>query len=61
MSHDEIREAVAHPARPRARRTEVTAVTRVLPLCAPRPYRSVRLVSRAHIDLQRVSAALCRH
>ncbi|WP_405452639.1 putative leader peptide [Streptomyces achromogenes] len=27
----------------------------------PRPYRSVRLHSRPHIDLQRVSAALCRH
>ncbi|MEV4340875.1 putative leader peptide [Streptomyces sp. NPDC049590] len=26
----------------------------------PRPYRSVRLHSRPHIDLQRVSAALCR-
>ncbi|MFI5972003.1 putative leader peptide [Streptomyces sp. NPDC051452] len=25
-----------------------------------RPYRSVRLHSRPHIDLQRVSAALCR-
>ncbi|MFG3009219.1 putative leader peptide [Streptomyces cinerochromogenes] len=24
------------------------------------PYRSVRLHSRPHIDLQRVSAALCR-
>ncbi|MEU1008640.1 putative leader peptide [Streptomyces sp. NPDC005890] len=28
---------------------------------APHPYRSVRLHSRPHIDLQRVSAALCRH
>ncbi|MFH9657582.1 putative leader peptide [Streptomyces sp. NPDC017248] len=28
---------------------------------ASRPYRSVRLHSRPHIDLQRVSAALCRH
>ncbi|MES9520504.1 putative leader peptide [Streptomyces capoamus] len=27
----------------------------------PHPYRTVRLHSRAHIDLQRVSAALCRH
>ncbi|MGW0211696.1 putative leader peptide [Streptomyces sp. NPDC003233] len=36
-------------------------MTRVLPLRAPRPYRSVRLTSRPHIDLQRVSAALCRH
>ncbi|MCS0599688.1 hypothetical protein NX794_00295 [Streptomyces sp. LP11] len=27
----------------------------------PHPYRSVRLHSRPHIDLQRVSAALCRH
>ncbi|MGW1811772.1 putative leader peptide [Streptomyces sp. NPDC002078] len=36
-------------------------MTRVLPLRAPRPYRSVRLISRPHIDLQRVSAALCRH
>ncbi|MFC5655653.1 putative leader peptide [Streptomyces nogalater] len=26
----------------------------------PCPYRSVRLHSRPHIDLQRVSAALCR-
>ncbi|MGW1916366.1 putative leader peptide [Streptomyces sp. NPDC002076] len=60
MSHDEIREAVTQPARP-ARRTEVTGVTRVLALRAPRPYRSVRLISRPHIDLQRVSAALCRH
>ncbi|MEU9479949.1 putative leader peptide [Streptomyces sp. NPDC048191] len=34
---------------------------RVLPPCASRTYRSVRLTSRPHIDLQRVSAALCRH
>ncbi|MFF8731603.1 putative leader peptide [Streptomyces sp. NPDC015171] len=27
----------------------------------PHAYRSVRLHSRPHIDLQRVSAALCRH
>ncbi|WP_107304494.1 putative leader peptide [Streptomyces sp. FXJ1.172] len=59
MSHDEIREAAAHPARP-ARRTEVTAVPRALPQHAPRPYRSAWLTSRPHIDLQRVSAALCR-
>ncbi|MEU2927784.1 putative leader peptide [Streptomyces sp. NPDC007251] len=59
MHHDEIREAAAHPAR-RARRTEVTAVPRALPPRAPRPYRSVRLITRPHIDLQRVSAALCR-
>ncbi|MGW3209305.1 putative leader peptide [Streptomyces sp. NPDC001135] len=59
-THDEIREAVAHQARP-ARRTEVTAVPRALPLPVPCPYRSVRLTSRPHIDLQRVSAALCRH
>ncbi|WP_425264900.1 putative leader peptide [Streptomyces yokosukanensis] len=32
-----------------------------LPPPAPHPYRSVRLHSRPHIDLQRVSAALCRH
>ncbi|MGW1051318.1 putative leader peptide [Streptomyces sp. NPDC002521] len=38
----------------------MTVVTRVLPLCVPHPYRSVRLYSRPHIDLQRVSAALCR-
>ncbi|MFJ4520684.1 putative leader peptide [Streptomyces sp. NPDC088810] len=43
----------------------MTAVTRLprqprLPR-APHPYRSVRLHSRPHIDLQRVSAALCRH
>ncbi|WP_374116017.1 putative leader peptide [Streptomyces sp. CoH27] len=36
-------------------------MTRVLPPCPPHPYRSVRLHSRPHIDLQRVSAALCRH
>ncbi|MEU2062793.1 putative leader peptide [Streptomyces sp. NPDC013455] len=39
------------------------AVTRVPPRTCPprpRPYRSVRLHSRPHIDLQRVSAALCR-
>ncbi|WP_335755307.1 putative leader peptide [Streptomyces fodineus] len=35
-------------------------MTRILPPCAPQPYRSVRLHSRPHIDLQRVSAALCR-
>ncbi|MEU2717127.1 putative leader peptide [Streptomyces sp. NPDC007205] len=35
-------------------------VTRVLPLRVQHPYRSVRLHSRPHIDLQRVSAALCR-
>ncbi|MEW2512663.1 putative leader peptide [Streptomyces sp. NPDC046870] len=34
---------------------------RIRPPRAPRPYRSVRLHSRPHIDLQRVSAALCRH
>ncbi|WP_373310903.1 putative leader peptide [Streptomyces alanosinicus] len=33
---------------------------RVLPPRALRPGRSVRLHSRPHIDLQRVSAALCR-
>ncbi|WP_371127777.1 putative leader peptide [Streptomyces sp. 1222.5] len=38
----------------------MTAVTRVLPPCVAHPYRSVRLHSRPHIDLQRVSAALCR-
>ncbi|WP_394346685.1 putative leader peptide [Streptomyces dangxiongensis] len=42
----------------------MTAVTPVRPrrrpLCLPYPYRSVRLHSRPHIDLQRVSAALCR-
>ncbi|MFF7372855.1 putative leader peptide [Streptomyces tricolor] len=42
----------------------MTAVTRVPPQArpprAPHPYRSVRLHSRPHIDLQRVSAALCR-
>ncbi|MEU0253726.1 putative leader peptide [Streptomyces sp. NPDC006184] len=42
----------------------MTAVTpvrpRQRPLCLPHPYRSVRLHSRPHIDLQRVSAALCR-
>ncbi|MER6074440.1 putative leader peptide [Streptomyces sp. NPDC001817] len=59
MNHDEIRWA-GQEAR-RGRRTEVTAVTRVLPPYAPCPYRSVRLISRPHIDLQRVSAALCRH
>ncbi|MET9448713.1 putative leader peptide [Streptomyces cinerochromogenes] len=53
------------PARPAASDArEVTAVTRVPPQArAPRavpPYRSVRLHSRPHIDLQRVSAALCR-
>ncbi|MEV6118461.1 putative leader peptide [Streptomyces sp. NPDC052109] len=53
-------EAFAHPTR-RARRTEVTAVSRRLPVCVPQPYRSLRLHSRPHIDLQRVSAALCRH
>ncbi|WP_371917035.1 putative leader peptide [Streptomyces sp. IMTB 2501] len=57
--YDEIRQA-AETDRP-GRRTEVTVVIRVLPLCAPHPYRSVRLHSRPHIDLQRVSAALCRH
>ncbi|MGW2418877.1 putative leader peptide [Streptomyces sp. NPDC001709] len=35
-------------------------MTRILPPCAPQSYRSVRLHSRPHIDLQRVSAALCR-
>ncbi|MEU6671024.1 putative leader peptide [Streptomyces sp. NPDC046727] len=43
----------------------MTAVTRVpspvRPARLPHPYRSVRLHSRPHIDLQRVSAALCRH
>ncbi|MFB9395348.1 putative leader peptide [Streptomyces echinatus] len=43
----------------------MTAVTRVPPWTRPQrvphPYRSVRLHSRPHIDLQRVSAALCRH
>ncbi|MFF5533070.1 putative leader peptide [Streptomyces cinerochromogenes] len=42
----------------------MTAVTRVPPQARPPravpPYRSVRLHSRPHIDLQRVSAALCR-
>ncbi|MGW7823222.1 putative leader peptide [Streptomyces puniciscabiei] len=36
-------------------------MTRVLPPRVPRPYRSLRLTTRPHIDLQRVSAALCRH
>ncbi|MGN5381453.1 putative leader peptide [Streptomyces lasalocidi] len=36
-------------------------MTRVHPPLAPLTYRSVRLHSRPHIDLQRVSAALCRH
>ncbi|MEU1404132.1 putative leader peptide [Streptomyces sp. NPDC005728] len=35
-------------------------MTRVLPLRVPQPYRSVRLHSRPHIDLQRVAGALCR-
>ncbi|MFG2602820.1 putative leader peptide [Streptomyces sp. NPDC048514] len=39
----------------------MTDVTRGLPPRVPHPYRSVRLHSRPHIDLQRVSAALCRH
>ncbi|MFG2358870.1 putative leader peptide [Streptomyces sp. NPDC048521] len=39
----------------------MTAVTRVLPVRLAHPYRSVRLHSRPHIDLQRVSTALCRH
>ncbi|MFG3205595.1 putative leader peptide [Streptomyces sp. NPDC048192] len=38
----------------------MTAVPRALPQRAPRPYRTVRLTTRPHIDLQRVSAALCR-
>ncbi|WP_425347889.1 putative leader peptide [Streptomyces roseochromogenus] len=38
----------------------MTVVIRVLSLCVRHPYRSVRLHSRPHIDLQRVSAALCR-
>ncbi|MEU3414118.1 putative leader peptide [Streptomyces sp. NPDC006658] len=57
---DEIHPADADPAR-RVRRREATAVTRVPDQARPpRPYRSVRLHSRPHIDLQRVSAALCR-
>ncbi|KOV61858.1 hypothetical protein ADK64_25695 [Streptomyces sp. MMG1121] len=59
MHHDEIHRA-AETAR-RDRGTEVTAVTHVPTPCLPQPYRSVRLHSRPHIDLQRVSAALCRH
>ncbi|MEU8972528.1 putative leader peptide [Streptomyces monashensis] len=39
----------------------MTAVTRVPAPRVPHAYRSVRLHSRPHIDLQRVSAALCRH
>ncbi|MFI1366676.1 putative leader peptide [Streptomyces griseochromogenes] len=39
----------------------MTAVTHVLPLPVRHPYRSVRLHSRPHIDLQRVAGALCRH
>ncbi|MFJ4200182.1 putative leader peptide [Streptomyces sviceus] len=46
MSHDEIRRAPS-----RVQKEEVTGVTRTL--------RSARLHSRPHIDLQRVSAALC--
>ncbi|MEU9986445.1 putative leader peptide [Streptomyces sp. NPDC048045] len=56
---DEIRQAGADRAR-RARATEVTAVIRVHSLRVPQPYRSVRLHSRPHIDLQRVAGALCR-
>ncbi|MGW3070749.1 putative leader peptide [Streptomyces sp. NPDC001130] len=58
VTQDETRQA-AETVRP-GRRTEVTVVTHVIPLCVPHPYRSVRLYSRPHIDLQRVSAALCR-
>ncbi|MFF7970314.1 putative leader peptide [Streptomyces sp. NPDC007905] len=58
--HDEIRQADADQAR-RARRREVPAVTHALPLRVPHAYRSVRLHSRPHIDLQRVAGALCRH
>ncbi|MFE1884260.1 putative leader peptide [Streptomyces diastatochromogenes] len=35
-------------------------MTRVLAPRVPQPYRSVRLHSRPHIDLQRVAGALCR-
>ncbi|MFD5793880.1 putative leader peptide [Streptomyces diastatochromogenes] len=35
-------------------------MTRVLPPRVPQTYRSVRLHSRPHIDLQRVAGALCR-
>ncbi|MEU7560780.1 MULTISPECIES: putative leader peptide [Streptomyces] len=60
-SHEEIHPADATPAR-RDRRREATAVAPVPERTRPpRPYRSVRLHSRPHIDLQRVSAALCRH
>ncbi|WP_107118425.1 putative leader peptide [Streptomyces cellostaticus] len=59
MTHDENSQADADQAR-RARPTEVTAVTLALALRAPHPYRSVRLHSRPHIDLQRVAGALCR-
>ncbi|MEU9171240.1 putative leader peptide [Streptomyces sp. NPDC048420] len=46
MTEDEIRRAP-----PRAQKEEVTGVIRTL--------RSAHLHSRPHIDLQRVSAALC--
>ncbi|MFE2100273.1 putative leader peptide [Streptomyces sp. NPDC059468] len=54
-----MRQADAGPARP-TRRTEVWAVPRVCTPRVPQPYRSVRLHSRPHIDLQRVAGALCR-
>ncbi|MFI1761035.1 putative leader peptide [Streptomyces sp. NPDC020800] len=59
FDYDEIRQAGADRAR-RARATEVTAVIRLHSLRVPQPYRSVRLHSRPHIDLQRVAGALCR-
>ena len=49
MTDDEIRRAL-----PRARKSQKEEVTVVI-----HPLRSVHLHSRPHIDLQRVSAALC--
>ncbi|MEU0428143.1 putative leader peptide [Streptomyces canus] len=46
MTHDEIRRAPS-----RAQKEEVTGVTST--------FRSAHLHSRPHIDLQRVSTALC--
>ncbi|MER6031226.1 putative leader peptide [Streptomyces sp. NPDC001851] len=59
VSLDEIREAAAEKGRPRPA-DGGDGVTGVRPLPVPHAYRSVRLHSRPHIDLQRVSAALCR-
>lgn len=58
MTQDETRSA-PHPWPAEPRRTEGADMTRVVRPRVLKPYRSVVLHSRPHIDLQRVAGALC--